>query len=137
MDQPTATLIASIVAAVGSATVGVTAVMFSWRTSRAALRQQEQLIAAEKLWERRADTYVDLMKAVNTVTSKEPDPRTGRVPKLNDLLDAGFFARLSAYDKGTVERVLFDHIHSRNGAGLQDLQESVHEALGMRANDKT
>jgi hypothetical protein len=132
MSQPTVTLIASIVTVAGSTIVGVTAILASWRGSRAALRQQERLIAAEKLWERRADTYVELMKAVNVVLARAPDKQTGRVSELSDLLTADFFARLSAYDAGTVQQALSDYLNKRNAVGLDDLQRSVQTALNMQ-----
>lgn len=132
VDQSTATLIASIVTVSGSTILGVTAVLASWRGSRAALRQQERLVAAEKLWERRADTYVELMKAVNTVSSRVPDEHSGRIPRLSELLTADFFARLSAYDVGPVQRTLSDYLNSRKGVSLDDLQQAVRAALNMR-----
>jgi hypothetical protein len=132
VNQATATLIASIVTVAGSTIVGVTAILTSWRGSRSALQQQERLIAAEKLWERRADTYVELMKAVNAALARVPDKKSGRISELSDLLTADFFARLSAYDAGPVQNTLSDYLNKRNAVSIYDLQQSVRTALNLQ-----
>lgn len=57
MDQPTATLIAGVVAAAGSTTVGVSAIVFAWRNTNATLRQQRKLADDARLWADRNATH--------------------------------------------------------------------------------
>jgi hypothetical protein len=47
LDQPTATLVAGVTAALGSVLIGVLALYFAWRNTRATLRNQ--LLLAERL----------------------------------------------------------------------------------------
>jgi hypothetical protein len=122
-------MIASSVTAVGSTVVGVTAILVSWRSTRATLRQQKLLIAAEKLWERRADTYVELIKTLNVVGSGTPNPIDGRVHELSDLLSDDFLARLSAYDGGAVCEALNDHLTEGSDVTLAALREKITNEL--------
>jgi hypothetical protein len=56
----TATLIAGIVAAVGSTAVGVAAIIFAWRNMKATLSQQRQMAADERLWVEQRKVYQEL-----------------------------------------------------------------------------
>jgi hypothetical protein len=64
MDQPTATLLASIIAASGSTLVGVAAVVFAWRQNVRTLMQQRRMAIEERLWQRREELYVRLLSLV-------------------------------------------------------------------------
>lgn len=62
MDQPTATLIASFIAAAGSTTVGVAAVVAAAKQNLRTLRQQRQMATDDRLGDRRVDLYVELLE---------------------------------------------------------------------------
>jgi hypothetical protein len=75
MDQATATLIAGVAAAAGSTAVGVTAIFFAWRNTRATLRQERVLAADARLWSARDATHqqiADWLVAHPLVGSQDP-----------------------------------------------------------------
>ena len=62
MNQPTATLIAAIVTALGSTIVGTAAVMFAWRQNVKTLIQQRQMALDERLGDRRIELYLGILE---------------------------------------------------------------------------
>jgi hypothetical protein len=71
MDQPTATLVASIVTAGGSTLVGLGAIVLAWRHNLSTLLQQRQMASDERLGDRRIELYVQI---IEVVAAKDPDP---------------------------------------------------------------
>jgi hypothetical protein len=62
LNQPTATLIAGIAAALGSTTVAVIAVILTWRNTRATLTQQRTMADDERIWQDQRATYLKIAK---------------------------------------------------------------------------
>ena len=62
MNQPTATLIAAIVTAIGSTIVGTAAVLFAWRQNAKTLIQQRQMALDERLGDRRIELYLGILQ---------------------------------------------------------------------------
>jgi Tfp pilus assembly protein PilV len=60
VDSGTATLITGTAAAVGSTTVGVAAIYFSWRSTRESLQEQRKTASENRLWEEQRNVYQQL-----------------------------------------------------------------------------
>jgi hypothetical protein len=60
VSQPTATLIAGIVTAMGSTAVGISAIAFAWHNMKATLRQERTMAAEGRIWEQRRAVYQEL-----------------------------------------------------------------------------
>jgi hypothetical protein len=73
LDQPTATLVAGVTAAAGSVLIGVLALFFAWRNTRATLHQQ--LLLADRREVARVEGRVHL--AVATWLGRHPVLREG------------------------------------------------------------
>ena len=84
MNQPTATLIAAIVTALGSTIVGTAAVLFAWRQNAKTLIQQRQMALDERLGDRRIELYLGILEILlaRSASGAEGDGLRGLLPKV-------------------------------------------------------
>lgn len=84
MNQPTATLIAAIVTALGSTIVGTAAVLFAWRQNVKTLIQQRQMALDERLGDRRIELYLAILEILlaKSALGAEVDGLRGVLPKV-------------------------------------------------------
>lgn len=145
LDQPTATLVAGVTAALGAVLVGVLALYFAWRITRATLRQQ--LLLAERREVARAER--DAHRAIALWLGRHPVLNEGAlfvrnppfephlsVPNHRLLAQAG----LSAAD-GVWERFLrmreiarLENELSRTAQGALESTQATGTAFGETAN---
>jgi hypothetical protein len=60
LNQPVATLVAGIVAALGSTGVGIAAICFAWLNTKATLTQQRAMATDERTWQDRRAAYQEI-----------------------------------------------------------------------------
>lgn len=129
MDQPTATLLASLIAAAGSTTVGVVAVTAAARQNRRTLRQQRQMAADDRLGDRRVDLYVELLElTLHTGGTPVDDNLTENLQKVAARVHA--FA--SDEVMGTFDQMLFE---SRRPMRDEDERYVRGERLGIQLDN--
>ncbi len=66
LDQPTATLVAGILAAVCSSGVGIAAILFAWANTRTAFQQQRNIAEDDRRWTQQHAVYQDIAEWLAT-----------------------------------------------------------------------
>ena len=127
MDQPTATLIASIVTASGSTAVGVLALYFATRQNARTLEHQRRMAMEERLAEFRSALYVEILQLIlYQGDNQEADARlTEDLEKLA--------ARVAAFASDEVEGMFNAILHSgRMPKGDPDRVYERGERIGIQ-----